>query len=122
MSPKKVMVVEPSDVMRKILVRSLQSVGITEALDTGDGQQALDWIGEHQFDLILTEWEVPGKTGLELLESLRKTEKSTPVLMITHRADKADVLTAIQAGVSDYLIKPFTADVLLDKIRKLASV
>ncbi len=71
-----------------------------------------------QFDLVLTDWNMPGKTGLEVIKEIRAKDAKVPIIMITTEAEKSRVLAAIQAGVSDYLVKPFTPDTLREKLAK----
>jgi two-component system chemotaxis response regulator CheY len=70
------------------------------------------------FDLVLTDWNMPAKSGLEVIQEIRAMNKTVPIIMVTTEAEKSRVLEAIQAGVSDYLIKPFTADTLREKLEK----
>jgi len=114
----KVLVADDSITMRKIIIRSLNAVGVTEIVEAGDGNEALAKFGTEPFDLVLTDWNMPNKSGLELVKDLRGQGAKQPILMVTTEAEKSRVLEAIQAGVSDYLVKPFTADVLREKLQK----
>ncbi|HEV2971596.1 MAG TPA: response regulator [Pirellulales bacterium] len=116
----KVLLVDDSSTMRKIILRSLAAVGIPEAVEAGDGNEALARFGEQPFDLVLTDWNMPNKSGIELTRDIRATGSKVPVFMITTEAEKGRVIEAIQAGISDYLVKPFTAEVLREKLSKLA--
>lgn len=104
--------------MRKIILRSLQAVGVTEVTEAADGQEAVSLFKPGLFDLVLTDWNMPGMTGLEVLKTIRKLDTNIPIIMVTTEAEKSRVLEAIQAGVSDYLVKPFTADTLREKLEK----
>jgi len=104
--------------MRKIILRSLQAVGVTDVTEASDGSEALAIFKPGEFDLVLTDWNMPGMTGLEVLQGIRAQDASIPVIMVTTEAEKTRVLQAIQAGVSDYLVKPFTADTLREKLEK----
>ncbi len=104
--------------MRKIILRSLQAVGVPGAVEAADGIEAVQKFGEGEFDLVLTDWNMPGKSGLEVIQEIRKTNTSVPIIMVTTEAEKSRVLEAIQAGCSDYLVKPFTADTLREKLEK----
>lgn len=104
--------------MRKIILRSLQAVGVTEATEAGDGTEAIALFKPGQFDMVLTDWNMPGKTGLEVIQEIRAQDAKVPIIMITTEAEKSRVMQAIQAGVSDYLVKPFTADTLREKLTK----
>lgn len=114
----RVLVADDSSTMRKIILRSLNAVGVTEITEAGDGEEAIKLFGEGQFDLVLTDWNMPGKSGLEVIQSIRTVNKTIPIVMITTEAEKTRVLEAIQAGVSDYLVKPFTAEDLRGKLEK----
>lgn len=114
----KVLVADDSSTMRKIILRSLAAVGVPEATEAGDGDEAITKFQADTFDLVLTDWNMPGKNGLEVVQEIRKLNKEVPIIMVTTEAEKTRVLEAIQAGVSDYLVKPFTADTLREKLEK----
>ena len=114
----RVLVADDSSTMRKIILRSLQAVGIPEATEAADGAEATALFKPGEFDLVLTDWNMPGKTGLEVIQEVRQQDAKVPIIMITTEAEKGRVMQAIQAGVSDYLVKPFTADTLREKLEK----
>ena len=114
----KVLVADDSSTMRKIIVRSLQAVGVTDPAEAADGDEAISMFKAGTFDLVLTDWNMPGKNGLEVIQEIRNSNKDVPIIMVTTEAEKSRVLEAIQAGVSDYLVKPFTADTLREKLEK----
>ena len=114
----RVLVADDSSTMRKIILRSLQAVGVPEATEAADGSEAVALFKPGEFDLVLTDWNMPGKTGLEVVAEVRQQDADVPIIMITTEAEKGRVLQAIQAGVSDYLVKPFTADTLREKLEK----
>ena len=114
----KVLVADDSSTMRKIILRSLQAVGVSDTTEAGDGNEALIKFQAEPFDLVMTDWNMPVKTGLEFARDIRSLGSQVPVLMITTEAEKSRVLEAIQAGVSDYLVKPFTAETLRAKLDK----
>ena len=117
----KVLLVDDSSTMRKIILRSLNAVGITDVAEAGDGEEAFTMFGPGGFNLVLTDWNMPKKNGLELVKSIRESGSKVPIVMITTEAEKQQVLTAVQAGVNDYLLKPFTAEVLREKLERFAS-
>jgi two-component system chemotaxis response regulator CheY len=117
-----VLVADDSGTMRKIIIRSLNAVGITSVVEAADGNQAVALFKPGAFDLVLTDWNMPGKSGLEVTQAIRALDPKIPVIMITTEAEKQRVLAAIQAGVTDYLVKPFTPDVLREKLDKHVSV
>lgn len=115
---KRVLVADDSSTMRKIIIRSLQAVGVPEATEAADGVEACNIFKPGEFDLVLTDWNMPGKNGLEVVQYIRTQDANVPVIMVTTEAEKGRVLQAIEAGVSDYLVKPFTADTLREKLEK----
>lgn len=114
----RVLVADDSSTMRKIILRSLTAVGVPGAVEAADGEEAVNLFNPGSFDLVLTDWNMPGKNGLEVVTEIRKQDKDVPIIMVTTEAEKSRVLEAIQAGVSDYLVKPFTADTLREKLEK----
>jgi two-component system chemotaxis response regulator CheY len=114
----KVLVVDDSGVMRKIIIRSLNSVGVTDIVEAGDGQTAIDLFKNDSFDMILTDWNMPGKSGMDVLIEVRSTGSQVPIIMVTTETQKSQIIAAIQAGVTDYLTKPFEADELRAKLDK----
>jgi two-component system, chemotaxis family, chemotaxis protein CheY len=112
------LVADDSSTMRKIILRSLNAVGVSDITEAADGEEAIKLFGEGGFNLVLTDWNMPGKSGLEVIQAIRATNKEVPIIMVTTEAEKSRVLEAIQAGVSDYLVKPFTADTLREKLAK----
>jgi two-component system chemotaxis response regulator CheY len=116
----RVLLADDSGTMRTIIRRSLEALGVTGAVEAVDGMQALQLFKEGEFDLVLTDWNMPGKTGIELARDVRALNKKVPIVMITTEAERARVLEAIAAGVSDYLVKPFTTEVLRQKLERFA--
>ena len=121
MSPK-VLVADDSGVMRTIIIRSLNAIGVTDIVQASDGVEAIEKFGEGTFDIVLTDWNMPNKTGLDVLKAIRDQGSDVPVIMITTENEKGRVMEAIQAGVTDYLAKPFDADRLREKLEKYAVV
>jgi two-component system chemotaxis response regulator CheY len=118
----KVLIADDSGVMRKIIIRSLNSCGVNEIVEARDGAEALARLEEQSFDLVMTDWNMPNKTGLELVRELRASGSKVPVIMITTEAEIGRVKEAIQAGVNDYLAKPFDNVLLRQKIDKFICV
>lgn len=114
----RVLLADDSAVMRKIIIRALNAVGIEDIVEVGDGDAALEAYTPGEFDAILTDWNMPGKNGLEVIKAIRALDAAVPIFMITTEAEKRRVLEAIQAGVTDYLAKPFESDVLKEKLQK----
>jgi len=118
----KTLVVDDSGVMRKIIIRALNGCGLTDHVEASDGQKAWETFQSDQFDLVLTDWNMPEMTGLELLKEIRGSGSTVPVFMITTEGEKGKIVEAIQAGVTDYLCKPFEQADLQAKIDKLVAV
>ena len=116
-----VLVADDSSTMRKIILRALRSAGVSTAVEAADGEEAVALFSAGAFSLVLTDWNMPGKTGLEVTEAIRAQDAKVPIIMITTEAEKGRVLQAIQAGVTDYLVKPFTAEVFCKKVEKYVS-
>jgi two-component system, chemotaxis family, chemotaxis protein CheY len=114
----KILLADDSVTMRKIIMRSLSMIGIEDVTEAVNGIEAVRLFGPGEFDAVLTDWNMPGKTGMEVVEEIRQQDKSVPIIMIVLEAEKGRVMQAIQAGVSDYLVKPFTRDVLQEKLEK----
>ena len=114
----RVLVADDSSTMRKIILRSLQAVGVPTATEAADGDEAVAMFKPGEFDIVLTDWNMPGKNGLEVIQEIRKMDANVPIIMVTTEGEKARVMEAIQAGVSDYLVKPFTAETLREKLEK----
>jgi two-component system, chemotaxis family, chemotaxis protein CheY len=114
----KVLVADDSGTMRAIIVRSLNSLGVSDVVQAEDGAKAVELFQPGVFDLVLTDWNMPGKTGLEVIQEIRKVDANVPVIMITTESDKARVVQAIQAGVTDFVVKPFDSKVLREKLNK----
>ena len=115
----KTLLADDSGTMRKIVLRSLNAMGITDVTEAADGQEAIALFSLGQFDLVLTDWNMPHKTGLDVIEAIRATGSKVPILKITTEAEKRRVLDAIRAGVTDYLVKPFETDTLRAKIENV---
>ncbi|KAA1257784.1 hypothetical protein LF1_02740 [Rubripirellula obstinata] len=116
----KVLLVDDSGVMRKIIARSLNALWIDEVVEAGDGADALKKFGDGTgFDLVLTDWNMPVMNGLELVQAIRGAGHKLPIMMVTTETEKEQVLKAIQAGVNDYLVKPFDQEMLTMKLERV---
>ena len=116
---RKVLVADDSGVMRKIIIRSLNSCGITDIVEANDGVEAIAKFKEGGIDLVMTDWNMPNKNGLEVVQEIRASGSDVPIIMITTEAENNRVREAIQAGVSNYIVKPFTAETMQEKINKI---
>ncbi len=114
----KVLLADDSSTMRKIILRSLQAVGVHETIEAKDGSEAVALFAQHDIDVVLTDWNMPGKTGIEVVREIRVQDANIPIIMVTTEAETSRVMEAIQAGVTDYLVKPFEADTLREKLYK----
>ena len=112
------LVVDDSGTMRKIIIRALNSVGLMDIVEAGDGVEALATFQKNTFGMVLTDWNMPNKSGLELTRDIRSLGSKVPVFMITTESEKNRVVEAIQAGITDYLVKPFTQEDLKQKLAK----
>jgi len=116
----RVLVVDDSGTMRTIQKRCFLKIGIPEAniVEAGDGKAALEAFSRGGLDLVVTDWNMPVMDGLTLVKEIRKTDKAVPIIMVTTEGERARVVAAIEAGVSDYLVKPFTPEGLKEKLEK----
>ena len=116
----KFLVVDDSATMRRIVINSLQRIGFTDTIEAGDGQEALAKF-DASVNFVITDWNMPNMSGTEFTKALRSRTDgaSVPVLMVTARSVKEDILIALQAGVNNYVVKPFTPQVLKEKIDAL---
>lgn len=114
----KVLVSDDLSSVRKILCKLLKVIGIQDITETANGEEAFAQLNQQKFDLVISDWEMPKMNGLELLQKMRENDQSKdiPFIMITANNKSEFVLVAAKAGVSDYISKPFTAEVLRSKI------
>ncbi len=112
----KFLVVDDSLTMRRIIKNSLAKIGYTDVAEAGNGVEGLEEFEKGGISLILTDWNMPEMDGMTFVTKVREKDPNIPILMITTNAAKEDVLEAFKAGVSDYIVKPFTPEVLKEKI------
>jgi two-component system chemotaxis response regulator CheY len=117
----KFLVVDDFSTMRRIVRNLLKELGFTDADEAEDGAIALQKLKAGNFDFVVTDWNMPNMDGLTLLQHVRADPslKHLPVLMITAEAKKENIIAAAQAGASGYIVKPFTAAVLSEKLAKI---
>jgi two-component system chemotaxis response regulator CheY len=117
----KVLAVDDSATMRRIIKNQLKQSGVEEVDEAENGREALTLLGRGQYDLLITDWNMPEMCGLDLVIEVRKTEpiKKIPILMITTVSAKEDIVTALKAGVNNYVVKPFDAATLQAKVSQL---
>lgn len=112
----KFLVVDDSATMRRIVVNSLKRIGYDDCIEAGDGQEALSMF-DASIDFVITDWNMPVMGGLDFVRALRAGPgTSVPILMVTTRSVREDIVQAAQAGVNNYVVKPFTPQVLKEKI------
>jgi len=116
-----VLVVDDFLTMRRIVRKILRDLDFQNIIEAEDGSAALDVLKTTKIDLIVSDWNMPRMTGLELLKQVRSTDnlKDTPFLMITAEAQKENIVEAVKAWVSNYIVKPFTAATLEEKLSKI---
>lgn len=119
-----ILVVDDFSTMRRIIKNLLHDLGYQNVSEADDGNTALPMLRTGQFDFLITDWNMPGMPGLELLKQVRadSTLGKMPVLMLTAEAKREQIVEAAQAGVSGYVIKPFTAVTLKEKIDKILAM
>jgi len=117
----KILVVDDFSTMRRIVKNILKQLGYENIDEAEDGAQAYSKLQSGGYDFVVSDWNMPNMDGLELLKKIRSDErlKALPVLMVTAEAEKDKVITAIQAGVNNYVVKPFTAEVLKEKMDRV---
>jgi two-component system, chemotaxis family, chemotaxis protein CheY len=116
-----ILIVDDSPTMRRIIKNTLERIGHRQSQEAANGIEALDALVDQSINFIITDWNMPEMSGLEFVTELRTRPEfvKIPVLMITTRGMKEDVLQAVQAGVNNYMVKPFTPETLEAKINKL---
>ncbi|HNS55490.1 MAG TPA: response regulator [Smithellaceae bacterium] len=117
----KILVVDDFATMRKVVRNLLKQGGYEDIVEAEDGVMALKALKSQKIDFIVSDWNMPNMTGLELLKAVRADAElaKTPFLMVTAEALQDNVVAAVKAGVSNYIVKPFTAEVLNEKIKKI---
>ena len=114
----RILLVDDSKTMRNIQRAVLAQLGHTEILEACDGQDALSKAPAYRPELILVDWNMPNMDGLSFVKAWRAVNKQTPIMMVTTEAEKARVIEAIKAGVNNYVVKPFTPDLLAQRINE----
>lgn len=117
----KIMLIDDSRTMRNIQKAVIAQLGAHVIEEAADGQDALSKVHAFQPDLILVDWNMPNMNGLEFVKAYRTANKTTPLIMVTTESEKARVIEAIKAGVNNYVIKPFTPDLLSQRINETMS-
>jgi two-component system, chemotaxis family, chemotaxis protein CheY len=117
----RILIVDDFSTMRRIVKNLLNDLGYTNTTEADDGKTAWPLLQAGNFEFVVTDWNMPGMTGIELLKAIRGDARiaKTPVLMVTAEAQREQIIEAAQAGVNGYIIKPFTAQTLKEKIDKI---
>ncbi len=117
----KILIVDDFSTMRRIIKNLLRDLGFNNTEEADDGNTGLPKLQSGNFDFLVTDWNMPGMTGIDLLRAVRADErlKTLPVLMVTAEAKKEQIVMAAQEGVNGYIVKPFTAQTLKEKIDKI---
>ncbi len=117
----RIMVVDDFSTMRRIIKNILKQIGYTELEEAEDGEHALSKVREKPVKFIISDWNMPKMDGLELLKNVRNDSqlKEIPFLMVTAESEKENIMAAVGAGVSNYIVKPFTAEILKEKMDKV---
>jgi len=117
----RILVVDDSPTIRELTKIFLKDLEFTNVEDAADGSNALEKLKSEVFDLVITDWNMPKLSGLDLLKTIRADDKmkKIPVLMVTSVDEKDNVIQAVQAGINDYILKPISAEVLKNKIDKI---
>lgn len=117
----KILIVDDFSTMRRIIKNLLRDLGFNNTSEADDGQTALPMLKSGKFDFLVTDWNMPGMDGLTLLKTVRSDNElcDMPVLMVTAEAKRDQIVVAAEAGVNGYVVKPFTAATLKEKIEKI---
>ncbi len=117
----KILIVDDFSTMRRIIKNLLRDLGFSNTHEADDGATALPMLKGGDYDFLVTDWNMPGMQGIDLLKAVRADAKlaSLPVLMVTAESKRDQIVEAAQAGVNGYIVKPFTAQTLKEKIDKI---
>ncbi len=116
-----ILIVDDFSTMRRIVKNALRQLGYVNVIEADDGTTALDVLKREKIDFIVSDWNMPQMSGIELLKTVRTTEewKNLPFLMVTAEGQKEHVIEAVKHRVSNYIVKPFTPETLMEKINKI---
>lgn len=117
----RILVVDDFQTMRRIIMNLLKQLGFNNVIEADDGTTAWDRLQAEQVDMVISDWNMPKMTGIDLLKKVRTTErtKAMPFIMVTAEGKRENVIIAVQAGVSNYIVKPFNAATLKEKLVKV---
>ena len=114
----KILLVDDSRTIRNIQKNTLKTLGHEDIAEAADGLEALSFLANTRPELMLVDWNMPNMDGITLIKKVRETDKTLPIIMVTTEAEKSRVIEAVKAGVNNYVVKPFTAETLADKINQ----
>lgn len=117
----KILVVDDMVTMRRIVKNVLKQLGFSNIDEAENGQDGLQKLRAGQYNFVVSDWNMPVMTGIDMLRAIRADEKlkAIPVLMVTAEAQQSNLVEAVQAGVSNYIVKPFTAEIMQEKLAKI---
>ena len=117
----KILIVDDFSTMRRIIKNLLRDLGFNNTAEADDGKTGLPMLQAGSYDFLVTDWNMPGMSGIDLLKAVRSDDalKEMPVLMVTAESKRDQIVEAAQAGVNGYIVKPFTATTLKEKIDKI---
>jgi two-component system, chemotaxis family, chemotaxis protein CheY len=112
------LIVDDSSTMRRIIINTLNKLGHQDFVEASNGREGIDRLGAGTIDMIITDWNMPEMNGIDFIKAVRggSNSKDVPVLMVTTNAAKDDIVEALRAGVNNYVVKPFTAETIKEKI------
>lgn len=114
----KILLVDDSRTIRNIQKSTLRILGHVDVVEASDGVEAIGCIGRQRPDLMLIDWNMPNMDGIALARKVRETDKALPIIMVATEAEKSRVIEALKAGVNNFVVKPFSAETLAEKINQ----
>jgi len=119
----RILTVDDNPTMRRIILNTLRRVGYSDIIEASNGKDTMAKLQVEKIDFVITDWDMPEMDGIELVSNIRKSDefKSLPVIMISTRSVKEDIIEALKTGVNSYIVKPFTPDTLKEKINQIIS-
>jgi len=115
----KALVVDDSAVMRKVIIGALSRIDITDVDQAADGEEAVTMASENEYGMILMDWNMPNKLGIDAVIDIRAKGIKTPIIMCTTEAEKSRVVEALKAGANNYIIKPFEPATIVEKLKAI---